>query len=576
MTMSSTSSELTHLLSSRLRVMAMARIVMVVALLLSLAPVYRYASATDVLVSSSAAYLLLSALVLAVLSRRNIRARLLLDASLFVDAVWAAVVVYVTGATSSGFIFLMYLQLVAVTVLFSWRTGVKLAVLHTIGLLAIFYGQAVGFAQEVADPQVTFGFFRVQLDTSVADLAVYTRQVLRVQTVANIVTVWVITGATAFFSNVNERALRRSNSELAVLRELNTQLERSLDLGDVCEAIAQGTVRELGYRRAVVWMSSGGTELVPAGADGFDAEDLAALSSLRLTAASGPVATAVEARRPVLVPREEARPAVLADSFSIDSPLVVVPLQSEGRILGLLTVEVDQQLGRAPRVRGRELRILATLATEASLALDNARLHAELRDMSITDALTGVYNHRHFQQRLQEELDRSARLSTLDMPRPLSLLLLDVDHFKKINDRFGHPAGDDILRMLSRLMQRVLRSTDVICRYGGEEFAVILPETPADAAMLVAGRLRQAIEYSSFTAADGRHLGQVTASFGVATFASGVPSRSGLIREADEALYVAKRSGRNRVVHAAAAQAPPMSGQATRTPGEPSELSLRP
>ncbi len=548
----STSSEADlSLLAGRLRVMAIARIALVGALLLALAPVFRGApsNTVSILASISVGYLVVNGLFLPVLHRWPRASRWLLDLSLLVDAVWAGAVMWLTGGTTSGFIFLMHLQLVAATVLFSWRSGVKLAILHSIAVFAIFYGHAVGFAAETS-AQVTLGFFNIRLDPTLGDADLVATQVVRVHAMAAVVTIWIITGATAFFSRVNERALRRSNQELALLRELSADLEASLDLGEISEAIARGVVDELGYNRSIVWMAQGGAELVPAGAAGFAHEDLERIAAFRLVVGPGPVGRAVETRRPVLVAREHARPAPLADAFTIDSPLVIVPLQTEGRILALLTVEVDVPLGRVPRVSGRDLRILSTLATEASLALDNARLHAELRDLSITDALTGVYNHRHFQQRLQEELDRSARLSSPSAPRPVSLVLLDVDHFKKINDRFGHPAGDDLLRALSRLMQRVLRSSDVVCRYGGEEFAVILVETDAADARQVAERLREAVERSSFAASDGRFLGLVTASFGVATFAGGVPSRSDLIRDTDAALYTAKRDGRNKVVHA--------------------------
>lgn len=549
MTTSPTASELT-LLSSRLRVMATARIVMVAAVLVALASVPGVAAeGTAVLVWSSVAYVAVNATLLVVLGGRPGAARWLLDGTLVVDAAWAGVVLHATGGVASSFVFLAYLQLVAATVLFSWRSGVKLAILHTIAVAVLFYGQAVGFAQDVsAGSDVTVGPFRIQLDPTLPVSDAYA-QVLRLQAILVAVTVWVMTGATAFFSRVNERALRQSNRELAVLRELSIQLERSLDLGEICAAIASGTVEELGYRRAVVWMSAG-TGLVPAGAAGVGPGDHERLAGLRLHPGGGPVGTAIESRRPTLVARDDPRPPGLAEAFDADSPLVLVPLQTEGRVLGLVAVELGQPVGRAPRLRGRDLRILATLATEASLALENARLHAELRDLAITDALTGVYNHRHFQQRLQEELDRAARLSTLDIPRPVSLVLVDVDHFKAVNDRYGHQAGDDILRTLARLMGRVLRSSDVTCRYGGEEFAVVLPETDAEAAVHVAGRLREAIERSSFTASDGRELGGVTASFGVATFDGGIPSRSDLIRQADEALYAAKHAGRNRVVHA--------------------------
>lgn len=556
-TMSSSSERLRDPLVERLRTLTVARIVAVLGTVVALAPLTDFTDdrAGQLLALTSSGYLAANALYLLALRVGRRGERMLLTLSLVTDAAWASALLWLTGGISSPLIFLMYVQSAAVTVLFGWPNGIKLALLHTAGLLAVAYAQSQGLGGDTA--AVSVGLFRLQLDPTRG------AQVIRIQLVIATVSVWVVAVSTALFSDVRERELRRSNQELALLRELTTEFERSLDLADVCQAIASGVVQQLGYRRAVVWMADG-TELRPAGTAGFDPEDLSALADLVLHVGPGPVGRAVEGRRPVLVAREHARPAALADAFAIDSPLVLVPLVTESRILGLLTVEVSQPVGRAPRVTGRDLRVLTTLATEASLALENARLHAELRDLSITDALTGVYNHRYFQQRLQEELDRAVRSLSGSDPQPVSLVLLDLDLFKKVNDRFGHQAGDDLLRAIARLLRRVLRSTDVICRYGGEEFAIILPATPGGVAVQVAERLREAIELSHFAASDGRYLGHVTGSFGVATYAQGIPSRAELIRQADTALYRAKRAGRNTVV--AYSEEPPVPAAAERMP----------
>ncbi|HEX9888619.1 MAG TPA: sensor domain-containing diguanylate cyclase [Nitriliruptorales bacterium] len=550
--MSSTSSrrpsvEEVGAVAGRLRSMTVARIVLVLGTMAALTPVVDYTEQTaSVLAVSSAVYLGVNGAILVLLRFAGGLSRVLLNVSLLVDAAWITVMLNFSGGSTSPLVIVLYLQSVAVTALFGWRTGMKLVLLHTLGLLAVAYNQSMTVTQGLeTQTELQIGFFSFQFQGTESGLAVLDIQ--RVQALLTIVSVWLVAGATAYFASINERELRRSNQELAVLRELNTQLERSLDLADVCQAIAQGVVDDLGYRRGIVWMAQGSAGLAPAGAAGFEPDELELLSTLRLQAGPGPVGEAIEQRQPVLVPRDRGRPATLADAFAIDAPLVVVPLTSEGRVLGLLTVEVDHQAGRAPRIKGRDLRILGTLATEASLALDNARLHAELRDLSVTDALTGVYNHRHFQQRLQEELDRTVRRAAGGNPKPVSLILMDLDLFKKVNDRFGHQAGDELLKSLARLTGRVLRSSDVVCRYGGEEFVVILPETGIEAATQVAERLREAIERSNFTASDGRFLGQVTASFGVATYDEGLPSRSDLIRESDASLYVAKNAGRNVV-----------------------------
>jgi diguanylate cyclase (GGDEF)-like protein len=537
-------------LGGRLRVLTVIRLLAgaTTALLLGLALVPDAGDRTA-LAAVTAAYLAANLLVL-VLARWLTGSRLVRDVMLALDAVWGTVVLAATGGPLSPFVVLLYLQLVAVTILFAWQTGVKLALAYTLGAATlVLVGTATGAGS------VNLEVAGVPLDLTAAVDPAQADVVELVRAAFAVATLWIVTAATGYTSAVNERDLRRSNRELAVLRELNTELERSLDLDDVSEAIARGTVKELGYRRALVWMAREGV-LRPGGAEGFSVDELEALSDLELTVGPGPVAAAVEARAPQLVARHEARPAALADAFEIDSPLVLVPLRSEGRLLGLLSVEVAAPLGRAPRLRGRDLRILATLGTEASLALDNARLHAELRDLSVTDALTGVFNHRYFQQRLQEELDRAVRRSADDLAHSVSLILMDIDFFKRVNDEFGHPSGDELLRSFARLTGRVLRSSDVVCRYGGEEFGIILPETDAVQAMQVAGRLREAVQRSSFMGADGGYLGEVTASFGVETYDERIGTRSEMVQRADDALYVAKESGRNRVVHADALDRP--------------------
>ncbi len=542
-TVVTTSSDLSPV-SGRLWAFTIARLVLVVAAVLGLAalPGSLTSGAGRQIAIASALYVAFNGLVLIALRLRVGLARSLLNLSLVIDTVWAALIVLNTGGPGSPMILLFYLQSVGAAVLFGWRTGLKMALVQTIGFLSVVFVQQ----REVVDDRlVQIGIFEVTLDPEAEGLGGSAAR--RILMIFGVVSIWLVAGLAGVLARVRERELRRSNQELAVLRELNSHFEHSLELADVCDAIARGVVEELGYERAVVWMAGDGGVLAPAGAAGFGPERVELLSNLRIKPTSGPVGEAIDDRHPVLVPRDGARPQALADAFSIDSPLVVVPLRSEGRPVGVLSVEVAAPVGRQPTVRGRDLRILNTLATEAALALDNARLHQELRDLSVTDALTGVYNHRYFQQRLQEELDRALRQAGKEEPPPVSLILADIDLFKQVNDRFGHPSGDELLKSLARLMKRVLRSSDVVCRYGGEEFGVILPNTDERAALAVADRLREAVERSNFIGADGRHLGQITGSFGVSTYASRSTGRADLVGQADTALYVAKDAGRNAV-----------------------------
>ena len=171
-----------------------------------------------------------------------------------------------------------------------------------------------------------------------------------------------------------------------------------------------------------------------------------------------------------------------------------------------------------------------------------AEANARLAQLAVTDGLTGLYNHRHFHERLTLEVERSQRSGL-----PLSLLMLDVDHFKQFNDTFGHPAGDEVLRQLARVLADTRRANDVVARYGGEEFAVILVDTAKFTAAKVAERVRERVYANDFSEAAPK-AGKLGVSIGVATFPDDGSDVEALVRAADTALYAAKRAGRNRVV----------------------------
>ncbi len=198
------------------------------------------------------------------------------------------------------------------------------------------------------------------------------------------------------------------------------------------------------------------------------------------------------------------------------------------------------------KVRERT-RDLEAANAKLSQAMDDIQ-HANkrLEALATTDGLTGLFNHRHFKGLLEGEVHRSRRLDF-----PTSLVMFDVDHFKKYNDTHGHPAGDVVLRGVSDLLRSRLRNTDVPCRYGGEEFAIILLDTGKQMAMAVAEEIRSRIEATPF---DGQEESQpggtLTVSVGVASFPDDAEDHVDLLRAADEALYAAKHGGRNLVVDA--------------------------
>jgi diguanylate cyclase (GGDEF)-like protein len=186
-----------------------------------------------------------------------------------------------------------------------------------------------------------------------------------------------------------------------------------------------------------------------------------------------------------------------------------------------------------------------TINLSLQTAVDLRRIDM-LETENITDPLTKVYNRRYLDRRLDEEVSRSKRYSL-----PLSVLMLDIDHFKRVNDTYGHPAGDVILSTLAGLVKSTLRNLDVVTRYGGEEFLVICTNTGIDGAALVAERLRKLVETLQINIPDDSGMNQaihVSISVGVSSFDASVGNKKNLIQAADEALYRAKDEGRNRVV----------------------------
>jgi diguanylate cyclase (GGDEF)-like protein len=180
------------------------------------------------------------------------------------------------------------------------------------------------------------------------------------------------------------------------------------------------------------------------------------------------------------------------------------------------------------------------LASQAAVALENARLHDVVQRQAITDDLTGLVNRRRFIDALQSEIERALRFGS-----KLTVVLADLDDFKRVNDAFGHHAGDEVLRSFADLVRSHVRDVDVPGRIGGEEFAILLPETGSADAVSVAERMRHSLSLVSILVADDQTV-RVTSSFGVAEFAAG-QSGDDLMKEADAALYRAKAKGKNRV-----------------------------
>jgi len=223
--------------------------------------------------------------------------------------------------------------------------------------------------------------------------------------------------------------------------------------------------------------------------------------------------------------------------------LLFVPLTAGDQLVGVLQVDQPRS-GLVPRLE--DVQALEIFANQAVTAIQSARAYETTRQMSVRDSLTEAFNHRYFQETLSRELARHERSG-----QTLALVMLDIDDFKKINDRWGHPVGDVVLRGLVEELTKGVREMDTVARYGGEEFALIFPETTPAKAWVVADRLRKRVASRLFVAPQVEQALAVTISLGLATYPEDGSIKRVLIERADQALYQAKRSGKNCLVTAA-------------------------
>lgn len=249
--------------------------------------------------------------------------------------------------------------------------------------------------------------------------------------------------------------------------------------------------------------------------------------------------TLLKEKRPILA--QEARGKFFMQNPStIDQKLafaVYLPLIKEGEIYGV--VKIGAKINGEP-FSENDLEFFSTLSSQAVIAFENARLYS----LAITDSITKLYIHRYFQLRLEEEVRRSQRYNST-----VALLMIDIDHFKDFNDTYGHQQGDVMLKEVSQILKRNIRSTDIAARYGGEEFVIILPETTQGDAKVVAERIRRDVANHPFPSIaapqDPLHC---TVSVGVAGYPLNANDKDELIQKADSSMYLAKGSGRNKVV----------------------------
>jgi diguanylate cyclase (GGDEF)-like protein len=464
-----------------------------------------HAIAFPALAAATAAYLLLSLAGEAAWRGLGRRSLPLFGAMLIVDGIYLGWLAFMVGGDPSPVPALILLHVITVALLASFRTGMKIALWHSLLAVMAFHAQEAGI---ISDHPVTMGSVEYRV------LAM------------DIVIVWAVAIATSTYAAVNERELRRRRYDLEALARLAFGLETTTEPLAVGECLLEAIVDDFGFERAALIVATGdglsllahrGLESPPLVSD-IPAPD----STL---GRAGISSESLRITRP-----DPERDRFLAALFPRCHNLLIVPMHAEGRTIGHLVVE--HGLSRGSRVERRVVATVERFASQSALALTNAWLLEQVRRLAGSDALTGLPNRRHFEETLDRELARSLRTD-----QPVSLLMLDIDHFKKINDTHGHQAGDAVLRAVGRGFSDTVRASDVVARYGGEEFAIVMPDALTEDAVAVADRIRRALQTLDMP---------VTVSIGIATYLRHADDASALIEAADQALYESKRSGRDR------------------------------
>jgi len=331
-----------------------------------------------------------------------------------------------------------------------------------------------------------------------------------------------------------EQAQRRID-ELSVLHRVGQSMSSVLNLDELLSKVLQILNETFHYRQSTISLiEEGGQVAVCRAVFGFGDQNLGIRFRVGIDGITGWVASTGLVLNAPDVSKE---PRYIAFATNIGSE-IALPLKLRDQVIGVMNVE-DEKFNAFGE---DDLRLLSTLASQIAVAIENARLYEEKEKQAITDEKTGLFNYRHFQRVLRDELRRARRYNHF-----LSLLMLDVDHFKNYNDHWGHLRGDEVLKLLAQILRENIRDVDVAVRYGGEEFMVVLPETGKTEAVGMGERICRAVRGYNFVHGEEQPEGRLTVSIGVATFPEDAQEAEAVVDRVDQAMYRAKSKGRNNV-----------------------------
>ena len=359
-----------------------------------------------------------------------------------------------------------------------------------------------------------------------------------------------VTGFVLFYVDIwnytRIRNLSRINKQLNYIEQLTTALRSSTKTEDVIKLVLKNLTEELTYDRVLIYSMETNEKkkemLKPIAAYGIDFnlikdhtfkldKDLDMIPRVAVERKGYVIKNAVEDYR-------------CSQDFVAKLGLkeyIVTPLITKNVAVGVLLA--DNVINKRP-IDETDLVPLTSFSNQVAMTIENAKLYEKVEYLAIVDGLTNLYNHRYFLESLKEEI---TRLSRYEKDAVLSVIMLDVDHFKHYNDTNGHMAGDSVLIEIGQILKNLIRKVDMAGRYGGEEFIIMMPATQKEGAVILAERIRAAIEEHPFEFGSGQPGGKLTVSLGVATYPAVGTTEEALVNSADKALYMSKNSGRNRV-----------------------------